>query len=134
MRKLDTVHADVVLSLAADRMGPDELLLRLNEDSVLAWLTAKVERATKRFTELATSRARGGGAGGDGGGGDGFAKGFAAITAPDGTGQEEIAAECKQEALGAVCEYLDEEWARKLADKFRYGGVVRLYTYCPCEK
>lgn len=101
-------------------MGPDELLIRLNEDSVLAWLKAKVERATKRFTELAGSRAKGGGGGGDGGG-EGFARGFAAITAPDAARQGEIAAECRQQALEAVCEYLDEEWARKLADKFRYG-------------
>lgn len=109
---------------AADRMGPDDLLIRINEDLVLAWLSAKVERATKRFAELASmgaeeSRWSGRSAGGERNGG--FAENFQAISAPiDASRQREVEAECKQHALEAVCEYLSDEWATKLAEKFRY--------------
>ena len=117
-------------------MGPDDLLIRINEDSVLAWLSAKVDRATRRFTELATSKDGGdvggvssrwatAGGGGGGGGGAGFAKDFRAIAdtaapaAVDERRQKEVEAECRQRALEAVCEYLGDEWATKLAEKFR---------------
>eukprot|EP00752_Nemacystus_decipiens_P016423 g14680.t1 len=102
-----------------DRMGPDDLLIRINEQSVLGWLSAKVERATKRFTELASgeggeSRWAGGSA--ESGG---FAKEFRAIASPlDTSRDKEVKAECRQRALEAVCEYLGDEWATKLAEKF----------------
>lgn len=111
-------------------MGPDDLLIRVNEDSVLAWLSAKVERATRRFAELAAGSDAGGGGGSSGwalaaaGGGAGFAKDFRAIAdaapAVGGRRQKEVEAECRQRALEAVCEYLGDEWATRLAEKFRY--------------
>lgn len=110
-------------------MGPDDLLIRINEASVLAWLTAKVERATKRFVDLANDcdgeggvpggGGNGGGSGG-GGGGTSFARSYEAVASPGGARKEEIETGCKQQALEAVCEYLDEEWGGKLAEKFRY--------------
>ncbi|CAM9323267.1 unnamed protein product [Choristocarpus tenellus] len=60
-----------------DRLGPETILYRLNEDSVLTWLTSKVERAAARFQEIAdeaeaAARAAGGGIAG-------FAAGFATL-------------------------------------------------------
>lgn len=105
-------------------MGPDDLLIRINEGSVLAWLSAKVERATKRFTELAggdEGRASGWAGGGSAGGSGGFAKNFQTIASSpsDARRDKEVQAECRQRALEAVCEYLGDEWATKLAEKFR---------------
>ncbi|CAM9798022.1 unnamed protein product [Ectocarpus fasciculatus] len=120
LRGLRHLDADKLCDVN-DRMGPDDLLIRINEESVLAWLAAKVERATRRFTELATG---GGGesgwvGGGAAAGGAGFARDFQAIAAPmDARRQKEVEAECKQRALEAVCEYLGDEWATKLAERF----------------
>lgn len=103
-------------------MGPDDLLIRVNEDSVMAWLSAKVERATKRFAELASDEGgwSGWAAGGGRGGSRGFAKDFQTIASPlDARRGKEVEAECKQRALEAVCEYLGDEWATKLAEKNR---------------
>lgn len=102
-----------------DRLGPDDLLIRVNEDSILAWLTAKVERATKRFAELAM-RCDAGVGNARPLDGEGFAAGFTAIVTTNDPGrQHQVAAQSKQQALEAVCEYLDDDWARKLAEKFR---------------
>lgn len=104
-------------------MGPDDLLIRINEDSVLSWLSAKVERAATRFTDLATkegAQESPGWAAGAGAGGEGYAGDFQTIFAPmDARRRKEVEAECKQRALEAVCEYLGEDWATKLAEKFR---------------
>ncbi|CAN0222533.1 unnamed protein product, partial [Hapterophycus canaliculatus] len=106
-----------------DRMGPDDLLIRINEEMVLSWLSAKVERATARFTDLANKEGEQGGSGwavGGGAGGEGYAGDFQTIAAPmDARRRKEVEAECKQRALEAVCEYLGDSWATKLAEKFR---------------
>ena len=116
-------------------MGPDDLLIRINETSVLAWLASKVERATKRFMELASDSdcdegiaGGGGGGGGDGGGGTKFARSFEALSVPVGARKEKIEAGCKRQALEAVCEYLSEEWGGKLAEKFRYDVLQGWFT------
>lgn len=111
-------------------MGPDDLLIRINEDSVLAWLSAKVERATRRFAELASSEGGGSGWAGGSAGSGGFAKEFQTITSPlDARRDKEVKAECRQRALEAVCEYLGDEWATKLAEKFRWVKRVRQRRY-----
>lgn len=111
-------------------MGPDDLLIRINEDSVLAWLSAKVERATRRFAELASSEGEGSGWAGGSAGSGGFAKEFQTITSPlDARRDKEVKAECRQRALEAVCEYLGDEWATKLAEKFRWVKRVRQRRY-----
>ena len=97
--------------VVTDRLGPDELLIRINEDMVMAWLTAKVKRATARFAELIE-----GGKGAQEG--EGFASGFSAIAAADTDRPVEGKAECQQQALGTVCEYIGAEWAEKLAASF----------------
>ena len=108
-------------------MGPDDLLIRINEESVLAWLSAKVERATKRFTELASGEGGESGWAGGSAGSGGFAKEFQTIASPlDARRDQEVKAECRQRALEAVCEYLGDEWATKLAEKFRWGGIMQL--------
>lgn len=88
---------------------------------MLDWLAEKVTRASKRFAELAT-----GPPGADGreaeamsGGAQGFAARFLAMNTQDEPRmREEIEAESKQQALEAVCEYVKEDWAEKLAKKF----------------
>lgn len=90
---------------------------------MLKWLVAKVERASKRFRELAMA------SDGDGGrrvgrtaiSGDG--KGFVAEFRTSETFNDPgvrgmIEEESKQQALEAVCEYLQDDWAVKLAEKF----------------
>ncbi|CAM9330606.1 unnamed protein product [Scytosiphon promiscuus] len=105
-----------------DRMGPDDLLIRINEDSVLSWLSGKVERATTRFMDLATkdgAQAESGWAAGGGASGEGYAGDFQTIATPiDARRRKEVEAECKNLALEAVCEYLGDDWATKLAEKF----------------
>lgn len=107
----------------ADRLGPDELLIRLNEDSVLRWLTAKVERSSTRISQLATESAKvndGNLPPGSLARKRGSAQGFNLIaTADDEDRRKELEAEGRHQALEAVCEYINEEWGRKLAEKFR---------------
>lgn len=115
-------------------MGPEDLLIRISEDAVVAWLSAKVERATQRFTELASNGGGGSGWAGESAGGGGFAKDFQTIASPpDPRKDEEVKAECRQRALEAVCEYLGDEWATKLAEKFRcamcFARAVQLCCY-----
>lgn len=125
----------LLIICAADRMGPDDLLIRINEELVLAWLSAKVGRATKRFVELASmgvEESRWGGGGSAGGAHDeGFAGDFQAIPAPTDAASRrmEVEAESKQHALEAVCEYLSEEWATKLAEKFRLSTTVYMLSF-----
>lgn len=110
-------------------MGPDDLLIRINEDSVLTWLSSKVERAAARFTDLATkdvAQGESGWAAGGAAGGEGYAGDFQTIAAPmDARRRKEVEAECKQRALEAVCEYLGDDWATKLAEKFRWTLLCR---------
>lgn len=57
------------------------------------------------------------------GGCDGRAAGFSLVDSTSKVNAEdrrmELEAECKQQALGTVCEYLDNDWGRKLAEKCR---------------
>lgn len=89
----------------------------------MSWLVVKVERATKRFVEVTQA-----GQGAEEIGGEGFASGFTAIaTTPDARHKGEIEAECRQQALEAVCEYLAEDWGAKLAGRFRYCEIPSRY-------
>ncbi|CAM9147265.1 unnamed protein product [Discosporangium mesarthrocarpum] len=101
-----------------DRLGPETILYRLNEDTVLSWLEEKVVRAARRFqevadaAELASSRA--------GGGGAGFAAGFTTLVSSErgralGT---TVGRPCTQQALEVVSEYLADEWVDRLAERF----------------
>lgn len=109
--------------IPSDRLGPEELLIRLNEDSVLTWLTAKVERTSSRILGLtmevaATNRCVRNAGGTDCTGS--YAEGFSSVaTKDDISRRKELEAESKQHALEAVCEYIDEKWGQKLAEKFR---------------
>lgn len=79
----------------------------------MKWLTAKVKRAAERFAEVAKE-------GEDAQEEKGFAKGFSAITEMGTDRSKEVQAECQQQALEAVCEYLAEDWAGKLAVNFGF--------------
>ncbi len=106
-----------------DQLGDDMILNRLNPDKALAWLAGKVERTKQALVALDSSRE-----GQNNGIGSGFAAGFISQTTTTTKGssnttsssQSAAAREPTREeartAVELVCDYLNDEWARKLQD------------------